>query len=227
LKIVLMITRWIFIVCVPLLLISSSLAWGFNSKWLYNYGFDKYDVSLQTGFSRVELEKAADGLIKYFNSNDEYADIILNRDGKSIHLFTREEQLHFKDVKRLVWVDYSFFIITFLLALVFMLFNLFWRKGKYRKDAARSLCWGCGLSILLILVIGIASYIIDFDQLFLQFHYLVFSNPYWSAEGYMLLLFPGGFWFDAALICGSCVAALALTLGAASAIYLQSGKKKL
>jgi integral membrane protein (TIGR01906 family) len=226
LKILSLVAKWIFVLCIPLLLLSSSLAWAFNSKWLYNYGFIKYNVSQQTGFSTDELDTAAKGLIEYFNSGDEYVHINLNRDGKSVELFTREEQFHFKDVKQLIRIDYLFLIITLILVLIYALFCLYWRKGTNRRNLAKSMIWGCGLSILLILIIGISSFF-DFDQLFLQFHYLVFSNQYWSAQGYMLLLFPGGFWYDAALICGAIMATLAIVLGGVSIIYFRLKKNEI
>jgi integral membrane protein (TIGR01906 family) len=215
LKISSLITKLIFVLCIPLLLLSSSLAWSFNSKWIYNYGFNKYDVSLQTGFSPVELDKAAIGLIYYLNSNDEYPEIILLRDGKSVELFTREEKLHFKDVKQLVRLDYLILIITFVIFLLYFIFGFYWKNGKNRKELAKNIVWGCSISILIVLITGIASFF-SFDQLFLQFHYLVFSNQYWSAPGYMLQLFPGGFWVDAALFCAGFMIALALLQGVAS-----------
>jgi integral membrane protein (TIGR01906 family) len=226
LKYVSLVSKWVFILCIPLLLISSSLAWGFNSQWLYNFGFDKYNVSLQTGFSPVELDKAANGLIKYFNSNEEYVDIVLIREGQSTKLFSREEQLHFKDVKQLVRLDYLFLIVSLIVISAYTIIWGRWRNGNFRKTLARRVIWGCSLSILIITIIGIASYF-NFDQLFLQFHYLVFSNQYWSAPGYMLLLFPGGFWFDAALICGAFMSFFAIVLGVASVLYLKLGEREI
>jgi len=41
--------------------------------------------------------------------------------------------------------------------------------------------------------------LLNFDTLFYDFHLIAFSNSFWSAEGNMLLLFPGGFWYDAAI----------------------------
>lgn len=224
-KIAGLIAKLILILCIPLLLLSSSLAWGFNSKWIYNYGFNKYDVSLQTGFSPVELDKASSGLIHYLNSNEDYPDIILLRDGKSIELFTRDEKLHFKDVKQLVRLDYLFLIISFIVFLLHFIFGFYWKKGINRKQLAKNIVWGCSISILIIFITGIAS-IFYFDQLFLQFHYLVFSNQYWSAPGYMLQLFPGGFWVDAALICGVFMIALALLQGGASFAYIKTEENK-
>jgi integral membrane protein (TIGR01906 family) len=225
LKIFDLVIKWVFILCIPLLLLSLSLAWGFNSKWMYNFGFNKYNVSLQTGFNPIELDKAADGLIKYFNSNDEYVEIYLIRGDKSVELFTREEKIHFKDVKQLIRLDYTILLCTLLFFLFIFLTGFFWKHGKYRKELLKNTIWGCGISILIILITGVVSYF-DFDQLFLQFHYLAFSNQYWSASGYMLMLFPGGFWIDAALFCGIFMTVLAILLSIASFWYLKIGKSK-
>jgi uncharacterized membrane protein len=70
------------------------------------------------------------------------------------------------------------------------------------------------------------SSVLDFDQLFLDFHYLAFFNQYWSAQGYMLLLFPGGFWYDAAFICIAFMAGLAIVLGILALLYLRFSKTK-
>jgi integral membrane protein (TIGR01906 family) len=215
----------IFVLCLPVLLLAGSLAWGFNSRWLYNYSFEKYNVSQQTGFSPVELDKAARGLIGYFNSGDEYVHIILIRNGTQVELFTREEQIHFKDVKLLVLLDYKVLFVAFMLVLSYALFKFFWKRGRNKHELFRYLVWGCSLSIALILIIGIASFF-DFDQLFLQFHELVFSNQYWSAQGYMLLLFPGGFWYDAAIFCLAFMAALAILTGIISVLWLRLENKK-
>jgi integral membrane protein (TIGR01906 family) len=227
LKITGIILRWIFILCLPILLLSASLAWGFNSLWLYEYGFQKYDVSRVTGLKQGELEQTATGLIDYFkiNSPDEYIQINLVRNGQNFNLFTEEEQVHFKDVKDLVYLDYRILFVTLAFVLGFVAFSIFWRKGMYRRLLARSIIWGSGLAVLLILILGVAS-LTDFDQLFLKFHYLVFSNTNWSAAGYMLLLFPDGFWFDAALVCIGFTAGMAVILGAFSFLYLRLSKAR-
>jgi integral membrane protein (TIGR01906 family) len=215
----------IFVLCLPVLLLAGSLAWGFNSRWLYNYSFEKYDVSQQTGFAPLELDKAARGLIDYFNSGDEYVHITLIRNGTQVELFTREEQIHFKDVKLLVLLDYKVLLVAFILVLSYALFKFFWKRGRNKRELFRYLVWGCSLSIALILIIGIASFF-DFDQLFLKFHELVFSNQYWSAQGYMLLLFPGGFWYDAAIFCLIFMTVLAIIIDTISVLWLRLNHKK-
>jgi integral membrane protein (TIGR01906 family) len=206
------------------MLLTASLAWGFNSLWLYKYGFQKYQVSQSTGLPDSELDKAASGLILYFNSSDEYVNITVTSNNQSFPLFTEEEQIHFKDVKGLVWLDYWVLIGTGVFVLGYIFTLAFLQGGIFRRYLARSVVWGSGLAIFLILALGIASFF-DFDALFLQFHFLAFSNQYWSAQGYMLMLFPGGFWYDAAFFCIGFMAALAVILGAAAIFYLLRTKK--
>ena len=215
-------SRAIFIICLPLLFLSASLAWGFNSYWLYTYGFEKYDVSQRTGLTGRDLEQTARGLIDYFGimPQDEYIQVVVTGDNQPRDLFTLEEQIHFKDVRRLVMLDYTVLIVTAVIVLGYAGFQVFRQKGGLRRRLARSVIWGSGLSILIIIMLGAASFL-DFDRLFLQFHYLAFTNEFWSAEGYMLQLFPGGFWFDAALICTGFMAGLAVISGLAAYLFLR------
>ena len=154
----------------------------------------------------------------YINSGEQYWHITVTADGKSFELFTPEEQIHFKDVKQLIRLDYRAGIAALVIVLAYALTLIFWRRGKLRRYLAASVIWGSGLTMLLIIIFGIAS-LLDFDRLFLRFHYLVFTNPYWSADGYMLLLFPGGFWLDAALLVIAFMAGLAVILGIAALLY--------
>jgi integral membrane protein (TIGR01906 family) len=225
LKIVKLFFDLIFIICLPFVLLSGSLAWGFNSSWLYNYGFEKYHVSASTGLSETELNQAAEALIKYFNSNDEYINVVFYHEGKPFELFTMEEKIHFKDVKQLIKLDYLIFYITLLYILIYIMICLYWKKGKYRIQLAKNLIWGSGIAVTIVILIGLASFF-DFDSLFLQFHYLVFSNTFWSAPGYMLLLFPGGFWYDAAVFCLGFMLILALFIGFLALFYFKLLKRK-
>lgn len=227
-KVIRIAAKSLFIICIPVFLLSASLAWGFNSLWLYEYGFEKYNVGQSTGLSASNLEKAARGLIDYFkiNSRDEYVHILLEEGNRSFELFTQDEQIHFKDVKQLVWLDYKVLLISLLFILGYIIIYFILQKSKLWRQLAFNLIWGCGLSLALIIAIGVAS-LLDFDRFFLQFHYLAFSNQYWSAEGYMLQLFPGGFWFDAALFCLGFMAGLALLIGLLSFLYLKLQRSRL
>jgi integral membrane protein (TIGR01906 family) len=204
---------------------SASLAWGFNSRWLFDYGFQKYNVSQSTGLPDTELAKLGKSWTDYINSGNEFWTVSVTNNGKTFMLFTQDEQIHFRDVKQLIWLDYRILLITLIVVLGYALTLIFWRRGRSWNLLAHDVIWGSGLAVLLIVALGIGSFL-DFEQLFLQLHGLIFTNSYWSAAGYMLLLFPGGFWFDAALICISFMAGLSIILGGLAFTYLKltSGK---
>ena len=75
--------KWLFIMCLPFLLLTASIGWAVNSLWLYQHGFTKYSVSQTTGLPEAELEKAARGLINYFNSDEEYISLAVVKDDQS------------------------------------------------------------------------------------------------------------------------------------------------
>ena len=218
------VARWIFILCIPVLLLSASIAWGFNSLWIYTYGFQKYNVSQTTGLPPAQLEMIAKGMIDYFNSDDEFVEITVTEDNRPFDLFTTEEQIHLKDVKQLVWLDYRVLFVTFFIILSYSLVSIFWLRRGRRRQLAKSLLWGSGLALSLIIIVGVAV-VFAFDWLWLQFHFLSFSNDFWSAEGYMIPLF-GGFWYDAALICIAFMAGLAIILGISAFLCLRFNRNQ-
>ena len=226
-KILTIVARWVFMLCLPVLLLTASIGWGVNSRWLYQYGFSKYDVSQTTGLSKSELETVATGLIDYFSSGEDYINLTVMKDGESFELFTPEEVIHFRDVKGLIWLDYWVLLGTLVYALGYAGISLWWRKRKYWRRLAWGTVGGSGIALALMLALGLGT-LLDFDQLFLQFHLISFSNEFWSAQGYMQLLFPRDFWYDAAMFCGGIIVALAIILGGVAGGYLllTSGRAK-
>ena len=215
--------QWVFILCLPVLLVTASIAWAANSLWLYKSGFEKYDVGQTTGLDDSELEKAATGLINYFNSGEEYVSLTVMKDGNPFEPFTREEVIHFKDVKGLFRLDYWVLLGTLIYCLAYAGVSLFWQKRRHWRRLARGTAGGSGLTLALMLALGLGT-LLSFDQLFLQFHLISFANKFWAAEGYMVLLFPQGFWYDTALLCAAITAGLAVILGGVSIGYLLSAR---
>ena len=146
--------RWLFILCLPTLLLTASIGLAVNSQWLYEYGFQKYGISQTTGLSEEELEKAARGLITYFNSNEEYISLTVTKDGKPFVLFNEREAAHLKDVKGLFRQDYTFLLWTFVYGLVYTLFALLWQKD--RRSLAWGLAYGGGITLALAELLQIA-----------------------------------------------------------------------
>ena len=216
-KVITIIARGVFILCIPLLLLTTAIGIEFNSQSLYEYGFDKYDVVSTTGLARTELVKSAKALISYFNSGEDYIDLKVEKDGVEFELFTPEESIHMKDVKGLVWLDYWIFIGT--LACVLGYAGFYWYRMKNGRIIIWNILIGSSITLVLILTLWLGS-LWNFDRLFYQFHLIAFSNDFWSAEGYMLKLFPGDFWYDVVLFGAIGVTAVAVLLGVATGSFL-------
>jgi integral membrane protein (TIGR01906 family) len=225
-KFVSFITRYLFILCIPFLLISAGIAWCANSLWLYQYGFQKYDVSAATGLTSDQLKFIGKEFIHYFNSGEEYINIIITEDSTSFSLFTEEETVHFKDVKSLIRLDYTVLAASLAYFLLYIAVYLARRKESFGIFLARNITWGCGLTLFLMLMIGIGT-LLDFDRLWLQFHFLAFTNDFWSASGYMLLLFPEEFWYTEVTITAIFVVSLAFIMGISSIAFIKLRRKRI
>jgi integral membrane protein (TIGR01906 family) len=227
LKILGIAARWLFILCLPVLLLTASIACTFNSAWLFRYGFDKYDVGSTTGLADSELEKVATGLIGYFNSGEEYIDLTVIKDGKPFVLFNEREIIHLKDVKGLVWLDYWILLGTLVYALGYGGVSLFWRRRQYWRRLAWGVVGGSSLTLVLMLALGLGI-LLNFDQLFLQFHLLSFANDLWQlnpASDYLIMLIPEGFQYDVASLWALGTAVAALILGGVAGSYLLATRK--
>ena len=226
-KILSIAAKWLFILCLPLLLLTASLGWAVNSLWLYKYGFEKYNVGQTTSLADSELEKAATGLISYFNSGEEFISLTVIKDGKSFELFNQREILHLKDVKGLIWLDYRLSMGMLLYVLAYAGVILFWRKDW--RQLAWGVVGGSGLTLALMLALGLGA-LFNFDQLFLQFHFISFANELWRldpAKDYLIMLFPQGFWYDATLFCVLTTVSMAVIAGGVAGGYLLASRKSL
>lgn len=219
--------RWIFILCLPVLLLTAGIGVAVNSLWFYKYGFEKYSISQTTGLAEVELEKAAKGLIGYFNSGEEDINVSVVKDGQPFELFNQREIIHLKDVKGLIWLNYKVLLGTLIFALCYVGVSLFWRKRRYWRRLAWSVVGGGGITLALILALGLGT-LLGFDQLFLQFHLISFTNPFWQLDpttDYLIMLFPQGFWFDVTLFCLLITVFGVVVLGGAAGVYLKRTKE--
>ena len=138
-----LLTRWIFIVSIPILLLSGTIAWAFNSLWIYKGGFTKYDVGQALGLSSNELDTSASELIAYFNDpHQQYLDInVTYNNGVTAPLYDQADILHMKAVKDLIWVDYGLLIFAAIYSLVYILANAIWSKRDGRRDIGLGTAW--------------------------------------------------------------------------------------
>lgn len=199
------ITSILFVICIPMLLLTTDLRFAANDIRLYEYGFNKYEVSAATGLDKEELLSVADQMVTYFNSDEEFLDI---------DIFNQRELTHLKDVKGLIQLAYRLQLASLAYIVVYVLINFALRRGAFWRDLARRLIWGSGATIAMLAVLGLWA-VIDFDSLFLLFHLVSFSNELWqlSPGDKLLLMFPQGFFNDAALFVAAAAIGEAIIIG--------------
>jgi integral membrane protein (TIGR01906 family) len=216
------IAKWLFILCLPVMLLTASIALAINSQWLYTNGFNKYNISQTTGLDDTELKKVASGLISYFNSAEEAIELTVVKDGEPLTLFNQREVAHLIDVKGLIWLDYRVLLGTGFYVLLYTVVSLCWLTKEYWRRLAISTVIGSGLTLGLMLFLGLAA-ILDFEGFFLQFHLISFANDFWlldPTKDYLIMLFPQGFWYDVTLFCTLVTVGLALVLSGVAGGYL-------
>ncbi len=221
------VVRWLFILCLPLLLLTAALRIPASSAWLYYSLFNKYQVGTTTGLDAPALKAAARGLVGYFNSGDEYIDLTVTRNGQPFVLFNEREIVHLKDVKKLFQLDLHVLWATGAFAIAYAAFAVLGGRRR-RAMLARAGLYGAGLTLGLMLAMGVGM-LFDFDALLWRFHLVSFANDFWlldPARDYLIMLITHGFMYDAAFVVAGATGAAALVVGAAGGGYLLHLRKQ-
>jgi integral membrane protein (TIGR01906 family) len=212
----------LFVIAVPLFLLTTSVTWAFNSAGVYEKGFEKYRVSSVTGITGADLAQVAAGIRHYFNSSEEPLAVRTRIFGEERDLFNSREISHMRDVKRLIWGVYIIAALSTIYLLAAAGLGLARRRRRFVETLARRCLWGGGLTLALIMAVGLFA-LVGFDRLFLTFHQLSFSNDLWQLDwrtDYLVRLFPQNFWFDSTMWVATRAVAGALAVTVFSGGYL-------
>ena len=212
----------LFIVAVPLFLITGSVSWAFNSPGLYNDGFEKYSISRISGITDGDLRQVGAELRSYFNSGDEPLHVRTRIFGKEQDLFNDREVAHMKDVKQLVRGVYILALASAVYLAAMVVAGFAMQRGRFAAPLAKRALWGGGLTLGLLVLFGIVA-LVGFDSVFLKFHQLSFANDFWQLDprtDYLVRIFPQDFWFDATVWVAVRAIAGAVVLTVAGSSYL-------
>jgi integral membrane protein (TIGR01906 family) len=132
-------------------------------------------------------------------------------------LLDERERSHMGDVSRLVQLLAAITAVALVVAVI----TGAWLRREPRRQGMIMLIAGGVVGVVAIILAG--TFAIAFEPAFLVFHELFFPpGTYLFREGSnLIVLFPEGFWFDAALIAGAAVILSALIV---SAIGLRRGR---
>ncbi|UCH51244.1 MAG: TIGR01906 family membrane protein [Chloroflexota bacterium] len=208
--------------CMPVLLFTSTICWEVNALRLYEYGFDKYEISQATSIDRLQLKIIAQHLIDYFNLKINTAQIVVGEQGGEFNLFNERELVHLEDVRNLIQLDYWIQRGTLLLLIICLLVLFFGFNAGWRT-VVKGLFWGSLVTVGLMSIIALWA-LFGFERFFLLFHLVSFSNEYWildPAKDYLIRLFPEGFFYDAALLGFGAIILEALLIGVITFVALR------
>ncbi len=218
--------RWlpaaVFVVAVPVFLVTGSITWAFNNIGLYEGGFDKYRISQVSGITTEDLRQVALDIRAYFNSGEEPLSIRTLIFGSERDLFNEKEVIHMHDVKRLVRGVYWTFAASAVCLVAVVAAGFALQRRDFLPKLARRTLWGGGVTVGLLVAFGLVA-TVGFDALFLLFHRVSFANDFWKLDprtDYLVLLFPQGFWFDATMWAALRALAGGILLAAAGGGYL-------
>jgi integral membrane protein (TIGR01906 family) len=204
------------------LLVTTNVRWAANEARLYHYSFDKYDAEAATGISRSELDRAADKLVRYFNDDDQDIRVFVQEDDRRVSLFNERETSHLTDVKNLFRTVFRVQEASLAFALVFVVAMFIWATDASLRILARVLLQASLLTLGLLALFAVLA-LVGFDEIFLRFHLVAFTNDLWKLNpntDHLIQMFPRDFWFDATMLVAGLTAVEAVLLGSLSAIYL-------
>ncbi len=187
----------LFILSIPVFLITTNTRLLINSPFVYSMEFNKMDIASKTKIEPQELLSISRQIRSYFNNNQDYLNIQTFINGIKQPLFNDREISHMLDVKKLVKMTYSTQLISgFFLGLMFFIDFIF-RK----KTLRRNLFWGSLITVAGIIIIGIGV-LFSFDQIFILFHQLSFTNDLWildPSKDYLIKIFNPEFFYDSTI----------------------------
>ena len=212
----------LFVLAIPLFILSASVAWAVNDEGLYRQGFDDYDISHRTGIPPDKLWVVGAEIRRYFNSSEEPLSVRARVYGEERDLFTPREVAHMRDVKVLIQRVYLVMQVAGAFLVAGIIGGIIWYRGSSPDRLSMLFHWGGWLTLALMMGVGFLA-LTGFDALFLKFHQIVFTNDLWLLDprtDYLIILFPQGFWFDATMRVALTAVTAALGLVGASAVVM-------
>jgi integral membrane protein (TIGR01906 family) len=213
----------LFIVALPVALVTTNVRIAANEPRLYQYAIDEYHGPRTTGIPREELLRGSAELRAYFNNDEEQLFVrVRDNEGQLVSLFNRRETLHLVDVKNLFQQAFRVQEASVLFVLAYVVGVFIWaREGTLRTLAIQVLA-AAVLSVAVIAGVGGIA-VAGFDSAFDQFHEIAFDNDFWRldpATDHLIQMFPSDFWQQVSLWIGLATLAELAGLALIAALYL-------
>jgi integral membrane protein (TIGR01906 family) len=213
---------FLFVVALPVALVTTNVRFAADEGRLYEYGFDKYDAEARTGFPREDISRVGQELRRYFNNSADTIHVLVEEGGREVSFFNDRETAHLRDVKHLFQITFRVQELSIAYVFTYVVGVFIWaREGSLRRLATQVLA-GSLVAIAVILALGAVA-LLGFDRAFEEFHLIAFNNDLWRLNprtDHLIQMFPEDFWFDASMLVGLLTLAEAAVLALASGLYL-------
>ena len=179
----------IFSVCFSILIIIGVIKFTVGFKQLYYYDIGKLNIPELSNLSEEEIRLNYDYLIDYNLSKDE-ADFEMPTIKSS-----PQGKVHFEEVRDIFQNLNKLFNLCFIVSIIGLFINI-----KNKQIDFLNTTWKALISIPIFLALPI---IINFEDSFVIFHKLMFSNDYWIFDPTIdpvITMLPEQFFFHAGLM---------------------------
>lgn len=218
----------LFILCIPIALITTNVRFMANEPRVYRYAIDEFDAVATTGIERAELIRAGAEIRDYFNNDQDTLLIEVSEDGRETSLFNARETVHMQDVKDRFQLANRVQEFSTMYALVYIVVVVLWAREITPRELAVRVAGGSVLCLVALGVVGAVG-MSGFDESWEDFHRLIFSNDFWllnPATDHLIQIFPPDFWESIVFFVGMMVVAEAALLLLGAGLYLGASRHK-
>jgi integral membrane protein (TIGR01906 family) len=212
----------VFIVSIPVALVTSNIRFIANEERVYRYAIDEYDAVATTGIEREDLIRASAEIRAYFNNDAETLAIRVREDGRDVSLFNDRETVHMEDVKDRFQAVNKAQEFSVLYVLGYIAIVGLWAREVTLRGLAVQVAIGAAVCVVAIGAIG-AIGATGFDTAWEDFHELMFSNDFWQlnpSRDHLIQMFPPAFWENIVFFIGTLIVAEAVLLVLGALIYI-------
>jgi integral membrane protein (TIGR01906 family) len=210
----------VVVVAVPVVLVASSLNALFFDPDFYLQGQLRWAVGRTTEYTADQLRPVNRGIVEFFSWPSLPLPSALQDAGARRDVFNDREVGHMNDVRDIVRFVGRLQNLFLTLAVAAALGRFITRGGSAWRWTAGRLVGGAALTIGGVVLFG-ALTMVDFEQLFLTFHEMSFSNDLWQLDprtDNLIRFFPFEFWYDATVTVALRTVLSALVVGGAALI---------
>ena len=191
------ILKVLLILLIPIVIVLGAVRLVATKPYLA-FEYNKTDFPKDAfGFDGGQRQAYAAATLQFVTQNQPLADLAA-QEQNGAPLYNVRELSHMQDVQNVYQAAWQAWQIALSLAVLSGL-ALAWRKEN-RLAFASALQWGGGLTVGIVVVIGLAA-IIAWQGWFVLFHQVFFAAGSWTFNysDALIRLFPEKFWYDTAL----------------------------